>query len=250
MFADECAQCALPLRRCGSCQGVAGPFDRYCGFCGHELVLGRKRSPAWRLWLLAGLVPILAALAVGVSPLGQSAVRSVASTQPAAAPTKPNLTDRALGFSRALPSGWRYATVAPNLSAVTSDPSDNAAAASTSLVTATPRGAVVLLGRTAISASGVDTSDPVAVLAYQTAQVTASPPAGVTLATVTPVKQRTIGGRRGALSVLSVIGSDGTARVDEKAYVATPGGLFLVEALLPPNDVRAFSSLLDSLRLS
>lgn len=253
MFADECAQCALPLRRCGSCQGVAGPFDRFCGFCGHELVLGRKRSAAWRLWLLAGLVPILAALGLGLSPLGQAAVKSVQGGPPAPAPSaaRPNVTDRNLGFSLVAPKGWTYAG-GTSVGALTSDQADGpvAAAGPAALVTAGPHGAVVLLGRPAVSAPGVDASDPVAVLAFQTAQLMAAPPAGITLATVTPVSARTIAGRRGALSVLSVIGSDGTARVFERAYVSVPGGLFLVEALIPPGDSRAFSALLSSLSLT
>ena len=254
MFADECAQCALPLRRCGSCQGVAGPFDRFCGFCGHELVLGRKRSAAWRLWLLAGLVPILAALGLGLSPLGQAAVKTVQRGRPAAVPSaaRPNVTDRTLGFSLAAPRGWAYASASASIGALTSDAADApvAAAGPAALVTSNPRGAVVLLGRPPVSAPGVDGSDPVAVLAFQTAQLMATPPAGITLATVTPVSARSIAGRRGAVSVLSVIGTDGTARVFERAYVSAGGGLFLVEALIPPNDSRAFGALLDSLTLT
>jgi hypothetical protein len=30
-LAELCLQCALQLRQCGNCHGVAGPFDRYCG---------------------------------------------------------------------------------------------------------------------------------------------------------------------------------------------------------------------------
>src|SRR5437762_225243 len=55
---QRCAHCGLQLHRCGSCHGVAGPFDRYCGFCGHELVRGEERAPYWRLWMLAGLESI------------------------------------------------------------------------------------------------------------------------------------------------------------------------------------------------
>jgi len=63
---SQCIQCALPLRQCGACRGTAGPFDRHCGFCGFELLRGTKRGPAWRLWLLAALIPLAAALAVGI----------------------------------------------------------------------------------------------------------------------------------------------------------------------------------------
>ena len=45
---------------------MAGPFDRYCGFCGHEHVRGEDRAPWWRLWFLVALVPLAAALVSGV----------------------------------------------------------------------------------------------------------------------------------------------------------------------------------------
>ena len=45
---------------------MAGPFDRYCGFCGHEHVRGEDRPPWWRLWFLVALVPLAAALVSGV----------------------------------------------------------------------------------------------------------------------------------------------------------------------------------------
>src|SRR5712691_11169599 len=66
-----CPRCGLQLHRCGSCHGVAGPFDRYCGFCGHELVRGEERAPYWRLWMLAGLIPLIVGLVSGCDLLGQ-----------------------------------------------------------------------------------------------------------------------------------------------------------------------------------
>ncbi len=63
---QRCAHCGLQLHRCDRCHGVAGPFDRYCGFCGHELVRGELRSPLWRLWILVALIPMLAALVSGI----------------------------------------------------------------------------------------------------------------------------------------------------------------------------------------
>lgn len=252
---DECAQCSMPLRRCGSCYGVAGPFDRYCGFCGHELVLGAKPSPARRLWLLAALVPILAALGIGLSPLGQAAVRGVTGSGPPGrtAPSA-NVTDRALGFTLDAPHSWSYSSLQPGqpLGALLSDRSDApvTAGGAGSLVTGSPKGAVVLLGRPAVSAPGVDPSDPVAVLAFQTAQLTGSPPPGLTLTPVVPVSARSVAGRRAAVTELSVIGPDGTARVFERAYVSDRGGLFMVEGLLPLGDGAAFNELLSSLRLT
>jgi len=63
---SRCGHCGLQLHQCGSCRGIAGPFDRYCGFCGHELVRGLDRPIWWRLWLLAALVPLAAALTGGI----------------------------------------------------------------------------------------------------------------------------------------------------------------------------------------
>jgi predicted amidophosphoribosyltransferase len=63
---QRCAYCGLQLHRCDRCHGVAGPFDQYCGFCGHELVRGEERAPWWRLWMLVALIPLLAALVSGI----------------------------------------------------------------------------------------------------------------------------------------------------------------------------------------
>lgn len=65
--ADYCIACSLQLRQCVSCQGTAGPFDRYCGFCGRELILGNRRLVMRWLWLLVALVPLAAGIAYGLS---------------------------------------------------------------------------------------------------------------------------------------------------------------------------------------
>ena len=66
-LAELCLQCALQLRQCGNCHGVAGPFDRYCGFCGHEMVQGEARPLWWRLWYLAALIPLAGGLIYGIA---------------------------------------------------------------------------------------------------------------------------------------------------------------------------------------
>ena len=65
---DVCRSCALALRRCASCQGIAGPFDRHCGFCGRELVLGAPARALPRALLVAVLV-LLVVLAAAVAAL-------------------------------------------------------------------------------------------------------------------------------------------------------------------------------------
>jgi predicted amidophosphoribosyltransferase len=62
----RCAHCGLQIHQCPRCRGVAGPFDRYCGFCGYEMVHGERRPLWWRLWFLVLLLPLLSALAGGV----------------------------------------------------------------------------------------------------------------------------------------------------------------------------------------
>ncbi|HLQ61891.1 MAG TPA: hypothetical protein VK131_08515 [Candidatus Acidoferrales bacterium] len=69
MLTDYCIHCSLQLRQCLACRGVAGPFDRYCGFCGQDLVVGDRRSPVWRLWLLAALIPLAAGIAFGLTQI-------------------------------------------------------------------------------------------------------------------------------------------------------------------------------------
>jgi hypothetical protein len=71
----RCAHCGLQLHQCANCRGVAGPFDRYCGFCGHEMVRGAARPLWWRLWLLAALVPLAAGLIYGIIQAGTHHVR-------------------------------------------------------------------------------------------------------------------------------------------------------------------------------
>jgi len=67
---SRCGHCGFQLHQCGSCRGVAGPFDRYCGFCGHELVRGMRPPAWWRLRLpvlfLILLVPVTAGLIYGL----------------------------------------------------------------------------------------------------------------------------------------------------------------------------------------
>jgi len=73
----RCAHCGLQIHQCGNCRGIAGPFDRYCGFCGHELLRGQQRSVWWRLWLLAALVPLSADLTAMVANIPISLVASL-----------------------------------------------------------------------------------------------------------------------------------------------------------------------------
>jgi predicted amidophosphoribosyltransferase len=64
---ERCAHCGLQLHQCSRCRGVAGPFDRFCGFCGYEMVQGTNRPVWWRLWFLAALLPVALGLIYGIA---------------------------------------------------------------------------------------------------------------------------------------------------------------------------------------
>jgi hypothetical protein len=251
LLLEICSQCALPIRQCGSCLGIAGPFDRYCGFCGHEIVLGRKRSGARRFWLLVALIPIAAGLAIGLSPVGQQAVRGVAGRGGVSA-TKPTLTDRTVGFTATAPRSWQHVDVGDAAYLLT-DPADQPAATGSpaSLLTATPKGTIVEIARPAVSDPGVDASDPVAVLAYETGQLLATPPTGYSVSTLQSVRAFNLGGRVAARTELSLVGPGSAAYTLVKVYVSAPsGGLVLIEALAPAAGVPAVNAFVDSLRLT
>src|SRR5919204_425400 len=189
MFDDHCVQCALPLRLCGACRGVAGPFDRFCGFCGYELVQGDKRGAVWRLWLLAALVPLAAGLAFGLSPLAfKTGILTGFVSHAQQTPSQMQAMRSAkLGFTYAVPDDWTATDYtkagSPQPFVVVSRLDvDRVAAANLSgeVITTQPAGVSMTLGRPPLDVSAVDAADPLAVLAFQVSQLVATPPAGVT----------------------------------------------------------------------
>ena len=249
MFDDHCVQCTLPLRLCGACHGVAGPFDRYCGFCGYELVQGQKRAPVWRLWLLLALVPLTAGLVFGLSPVALKAgtIASLIQTQPS--PTPPNdqtyrLATKSLGFGYSIPRDWEaidYSLAGPAKPFVATSrlKADSIAASGLDgeLVTAKPAGTVMTLGRPPLDVTAVDSTDPGAVLAFQVSQLLAAPPpAGVSYQIIKPVHSITVDHKPGAEVVIKVV-SGATTTYYERAYIATGSQpLFRVEAAAPARD--------------
>ena len=244
IMTDYCIQCTLPLRRCGSCQGVAGPFDRYCGFCGYELLEGERRPPIWRLWLLAALVPLAAGLAIGVSPLSAplaKRVQTIVGVSTPAPGTTTTLRSDALGFTYTYPKDWTAADDSRADPArqipfvvVTSVGADQSKVldAKGDLLQVKPQGAIVEMGRPPVGNAPVDVSDPAAVLAFQLGPLLATPPAGASVAAAVPVRAITVNGRPGAEAVLRVT-RDGQVYEFERAWISTPSGLFRVDALVP-----------------
>ena len=255
IMTDHCIQCALPLRQCGSCQGIAGPFDRYCGFCGYELVQGARRAPLWRLWLLAALIPLAAGIAFGFSPWARPAAHTVAgivgNTEPTPNPaTSQQLRSDSLAFSYVAPKDWIEtdysrapdpSRVLPEVVVVHFAPDAvKVSDAKGDLLQVRGQAAILLLGRPAgAPPPAVDPSDPQAVLAAEVTPLIAAPPAGVKFEVVTPVHAVTVNGRPAAAVVLRLTRDSGTYYL-ERAYIASPTTgrppLFAFSALVPIND--------------
>ena len=249
IMTDHCIQCALPLRQCGSCQGIAGPFDRYCGFCGYDLVQGARRAPLWRLWLLAALIPLAAGIAFGFSPWARPAAHTVASivgasrTTPNPAGTTPQHS-AALAVSYVAPKDWVIldaGQASPYVVVSHYGPDDmKVTDAKGDLLQVKGQAAIIELGRPAGAAPpAVDPSDPQAVLAVEVSTLVSAPPAGLKFDVVTPVHALTINGRPAAAVIFKLTRDSGTYYL-ERAYISspTPGQppLFAFGALVPTND--------------
>jgi hypothetical protein len=269
-LADFCLQCSLQLRQCGNCHGVAGPFDRHCGFCGFELLRGARRSPVWRLWLLIALVPLAAGLGYGawVARLPMAATQAVGSAlRPAPTPELRPYQSQRLHVAYAIPRDWQAIDYTRSSDAgrsmpfvvVAKAPSDQQAVSDArgDLVSARPQGTVLALGRPTIDTSLVaDPSAPAAVLTSEVAPLAANPPSGVKVEVVRPVRPGTVGGQPAATVVLKLT-RDGSTYYLERALVYAPNGkaapMVRVEALLPASswqspDHVAIDSIVASVR--
>lgn len=250
MFADACPKCSLQLRSCASCHGVAGPFDQFCGFCGHELALGPRRSAAWRLWLLVALIPIVAGLAFGLSPWSAPAVSTVShlvnpgGPPPSAGPLM-EVRSQELRFTGSIPQGWTAfdysraadpATVEPFV-VVTRIDADNRPAARTraNLAGMSPQAAVVEMGRPVLNEPGIDPRSPLGVLSYEVGVMVGNPAVGDTVTVVRPAGTSSVAGRPAADAILKIV-RGGAVFYFSRAYVLTPTGLFRVDAMVPGPD--------------
>ncbi len=249
IMTDHCIQCALPLRQCGSCQGTAGPFDRFCGFCGYELVQGTRRAPLWRLWLLAALIPLAAGIAFGVSPWAQPVTHRVATLvgsppQPTPVPgTVTPLRSDTLAFTATFPKDWTandYSNQMPYVVVVHFPPdAGKVSDARGDLLQAKSQSAVVEMGRPLVNAPGVSASDPQAVLATEVTPLLGTPPAGLKFEVVQAVRTLTVNGRPAAEVILKLTRDTGVFYVERVYISSTTVGqppLFKVEAVVPAPD--------------
>ena len=249
-FSEICMQCSLQLRQCGNCHGVAGPFDRHCGFCGFELLRGSRRSPVWRLWLLLALVPLAAGLGYGawVARLPSTATQAVgAAIHPSPTPQLRAYQSQRLHLAYAIPGDWSAidytrssdAGSSMPLVVVTRTPADQQAAsdAKGDLTAARPQATTLTFGRPSFDTSLVaDPTAPAAVLTSEVAPLAANPPEGVKVEVVRPVRATTVEGQPAATVILKLTSDRGTYYL-ERALVYSPSGkatpMIRVDALLP-----------------
>jgi hypothetical protein len=270
LYEDRCTSCGLQLSKCGACQGVAGPFDRFCGFCGHDLTAGEVRSPVWRFWLLVAMLPMIAVLVVGATVFGGPAAvaRLVFPPAPAASPSGLGVATKlfrspTLHLVYAVPSDWSpsdytLSTATPLQEVVVARiNADLATFGSTKgdVLAAKPAGALLTLGPLTQAPPGVDPADPSSVLGADISSLTIKPPAGFKIDVFRPAQSIQVEGRAGKETVLKVTRSDGAVLYLERVYLAGPGALFKIDALVPQSDWEAgdgrkVEAVVQSVRLS
>jgi hypothetical protein len=272
LYEDRCTSCGLQLGVCGACHGVAGPFDRYCGFCGHDLSAGEARSPVWRFWLLVAMIPMIAVLVVGATFYGGPVATRVGRLVFPPAAASPTPTQSATKLFRspnlhlvyAVPTGWpppadyTLSKAAPLQQVVVARmQADIAAYGATNgdPLAAKPGGALLALGPLAQAPAGADANDPSSVLGADISTLTLTPPTGLKIAVSRPAQSISVDGRTGKEAVLTVTEADGSVYYLERAYLAAPQGLFRIDALVPKadwesGDAGLVEAVIQSVRLS
>ena len=270
LYEDRCTSCGLQLGKCGACHGVAGPFDRFCGFCGHDLTAGEVRSQVWRLWLLVAMIPMVAALVVGATlfggPTASQVGRLIFKPQPTASPSAGStklFRSPSLHLVYAIPSDWSPSdyTLSPTtplrMVVVARISADLATFGSTKgdILAAKPAGALLTLGPLDQAPPGVDATDPSSVLGADVSSLTIKPPTGLKIEVFRQAQTITVDGKPGKTAVLKVTRADGAVVYLERAYLTAPGGLFKVDALVPQSDWdagdgRKVEAVIQSVRLS
>ena len=229
------------------------------------------RSPVWRFWLLVAMIPMVAVLVVGATFFGGPAAtqvgRLVFRPGPAASagPTGSTKLYRSpnLHLVYAVPPDWSPSdyTLSPTTPlqevVVARINADLATFGSTKgdVLAAKPAGALLTLGPLAEAPAGVDATDPSSVLGADISSLTIKPPTGLKIDVFRQAQSITVDGKAGKEAVFKVTRTDGTVFYLERAYLAAPGGLFKIDALVPQSDWdagdgRKVEAVIQSVRLS
>jgi hypothetical protein len=250
---DHCPHCSLQLRWCANCRGAAGPFDRYCGFCGFELIRAERPGRLRRLWVLVALVPLAAGLAYGlwvarVPAAVAGAVHPQARAAPAPSSSATAFASQGLGLRYSPPRDWTAVDYTRGPAArpavvISEAPADQAAASGAdgdlSQVDHS-QAAVVALGRPPAAGGLVaDASDPLAALTAELAPMVAAPPAGVAVEVAQPARAVSIGGRPGAEVVLKLTRDSGVTYLRRDLVYGPHDGaqaLLRADALVPASE--------------
>jgi hypothetical protein len=248
---------------------VAGPFDRFCGFCGFELIRGEPRSPLWRLWQVTLVALLLAGLgsglwAAGVPSALRSAVGSFLSPAPTSIEPAAGYESRVLGIHYSVPGDWAAGDLSTGASpeqvvVLPRSPLDRSAAAdSGGDLTRLDhvQSTVMTLSRPPIGTAVVaDARDPVAALTSEVAPLVAAPPSGLNVDVAEPVRAAAVGNRTGAVVVLKLTRGDTVTYLRRAlVYAPRPGvaAMFQADALAPAAewpavDTSAIATVLRSL---
>lgn len=254
LAADHCSRCRLELRSCPACAGVAGPFDRFCGYCSRELVAPPGRPLPGYLGVAVAVVPVAALLVLGLTRLYTAPHTSAPGRQGSGLTTTQS---QRLRFQFGVPHGWvmyDYSRLEPDLAqpmVVTSTlESDNAQAvgAAANLAAFEPKGTVILLER---RAAEPDKGPPVVVQGWVDAQ-TSQPPSGTSVEVVQASEALTIGGLSAGEAEVRLTRPEGTYYVED-VYIQAPESAeaFQIQAVGPEAawDARAVERIIGSVRV-
>ena len=270
LYADHCSSCDLQLAQCGACRGIAGHFDRYCGFCGHDLAAGELRSPIWRFWLLVAMIPMVGAIILltlfggpAVTRVSKLVLRPIESASPA-----PNQTgfralrSQNLHLEYSVPNDWvgydysldRTAPLPEIVVAQVNQDGAGFGETKGDILAAKPQGALMTLGTLGDNRAALDAKDPATALSADVANFAGRPVGGLKFDLVKGITGILANGRTGREAIFRVTRQDGSTLIFERAYISWRDGLLKVDALVPSaawdaGDDRRVEAVIQSVRL-
>jgi len=229
---------------------VAGPFDRFCGFCGFELIRGEPRSRLWRLWQVALLALLATGLGYGLWAAGVPSalvggVRALLSPPATSVEPSAGYGNRVLAVGYSVPGDWAAIDLSTGASpqpivVLSRSPLDRSAAADSggdlTMVDHIQSTVMAMSRPTAGTTVVADARDPVVALTTEVAPLVAAPPPGLKVEVTEPVHAATVGNRSGAVVVLKLTRGDAVTYLRRAlVYAPRPGvaAIFQVDALEP-----------------